>query len=593
MESTATHLPHWNLSVIYSSINGNDYKKDLKTYETGIDSVKTLLKQPISDKNFAKTLNLLLTHMNKIKALYASFTSYAYCIYSTDTTNTEYLNNMAFIEEKGLLLKKVQRGFQQFLTVNSRFLPLFYTSYPQHKKYQFLFDEAIFNQQHKMDDKEEAIAEEMELYAKTSWSKLQEQIISNLIDAETKKTFNELRTEAYNKDRNVRKEAYLKEISLLKNAEIPLACALNNLKGTTIALNKRRKWASALDNSCFKSRIHKKTLYALIGAIEDSLPMWRDYMHTKASLLGLKELDFYDLFAPLQNKNSTNKIWTFEETRDYIIDRYNSFSEDMGKFAQKAFDENWIDAEIKPGKVGGAYDTPFPAQGVSRILSNFNGTFNDVMTLAHELGHAYHDYCVKDLPYSFAEYPMTLAETASIFAETIVINDIISKTTGFEKIQLIEMHLQDCNQVLVDILSRFYFETAVFKEREKGELSASDFCHLMNEAQEKTYGNGLSKTKHPYQWALKSHYYIPDLDFYNYPYAFGQLFAVSLYAHFKKEGPSFALKYKAILQNTGSMSCENVCKNAGFDIETKEFWSLGISSFAKEIEELKKYASTI
>jgi pepF/M3 family oligoendopeptidase len=593
MKIENTNLPHWDLSSIYSSSNGIDYKKALKTYENGINSLKNLINLPISDKNFSETLISILTIINKTKALYTSFSSYAYCAYSTDTTNIEYLNNMALIEKKGLLLKESQRSFQQFLTTNSRYLPLFYTSYPQHKNYEFLFAQAIFNQEHMMSNNEEAIADEMQLYAQSSWSKLQEQIISNLVDTKSGKTFNELRTEAYSKDQNIRKNAYNTEISLLKNSEIPLAAALNNLKGAKIALNKRHHWESALDHSCFISRLHKKTLFALISAIEDSLPMWRDYMHIKAKLLGLKELNFYDLFAPLQEANSTTKKWTFNETREYIIDRYNSFSEDMGNFAKKAFDEHWIDAEIRPGKVGGAYDTPFPAQGVSRILSNFNGTFNDVTTLAHELGHAYHDYCVKDLPYSFAEYPMTLAETASIFAETIVMNDMISKTSGFEKIKLIEMHLQDCNQVLVDILARFYFETAVFKEREEGELSASDFCRLMEDAQEKTYGNGLSKIKHPYQWAIKSHYYIPDFDFYNYPYAFGQLFAAGLYAQYQKKGPSFASTYKSILKNTGSMSCESVCHNAGFDIETKEFWASGISVFAKEFDELKTYANTI
>lgn len=591
--------PQWDLSTIYSSIEGNDYKNALISFEKDIKSLKKLLNSQISPKKFNATLISAIEIKNKIESSYASFNSYAYCNYSTNTTDTKALNNFSLVEEKGLLLKEVVRVFQQFLTNNAQNLSSFYTSYPQYEKYRFIFAKAITNQEHMMSNSEESIANKMQHYAGNAWSKLQEQIISNLVDATTGKTFNELRTEAYSANRTTRFKAYKNELALLQQNEIPLAAALNNLKGATIALNKKRNWNSALEHSCFESHISSKTLNSLIGAIEDSLPMWRSYMQTKAKILNIKELAFYDLFAPLPHPDSEStsdqksKKWTFSEAKEYIIDRYNSFSEDMGNFARHAFTENWIDAEIRAGKVGGAYDTPFPAQGVSRILSNFNGTFNDVTTLAHELGHAYHDYCVKDLPYMLSEYPMTLAETASIFAETIVMNDMITKTTGFEKARLIEMHLQDCNQVLVDILSRFYFERSVFEERQKGELSASDFCTLMDKAQNDTYNNGLSKERHPYLWAVKSHYYITDFDFYNYPYAFGQLFASALYARFQKEGSNFATTYKEILQNTGTYSCETVCKKAGFDIETKEFWASGIKVFANELEELKAYANSI
>ena len=214
------------------------------------------------------------------------------------------------------------------------------------------------------------------------------------------------------------------------------------------------------------------------------------------------------------------------------------------------------------------------------------------MTLAHELGHAYHAWCVKDLDYPFVQYPMTLAETASIFAETIVMKDMLSKTTGFERAKLLEMHLSDGNQVLVDILCRFYFERSVFEQRRTKELSAADFCRLMADAQNKTYGSGLSKERHEYMWAVKTHYYIPSFDFYNFPYAFGQLFALALYARFEKEGDSFPERYKELLQNTGSFSCEQVCRKAGFDIQTKEFWQNGIRTFADELKELKTYAAS-
>ena len=182
---------------------------------------------------------------------------------------------------------------------------------------------------------------------------------------------------------------------------------------------------------------------------------------------------------------------------------------------------------------------------------------------------------------------MTLAETASTFAETIVKQDIISKCSDAEKIQILDLDLQDVSQVLVDILCRFYFERSVFEERKNGELNADDFCRLMKEAQEKSYGSGLNGERHEYMWAVKSHYYSTGLDFYNFPYAFGQLFAAGLYARYQKERAAFAKTYAELLSNTGNMSCEDLCKKAGFDITQKDFWKSGIEMYAKEVEILK------
>jgi len=280
-----------------------------------------------------------------------------------------------------------------------------------------------------------------------------------------------------------------------------------------------------------------------------------------------------------------SKKWNFDEARSYVIARYDSFSQDMGDFARRAFSENWIDAEVRPGKVGGAYDEDFALGHQSRIMTNFTGAFSDIITLAHEAGHAYHFNCMAGKPVCFYSYPMTLAETASTFAETIVKQDMLKKCSDRDKLQLLDMDLQDVSQVLVDILCRFYFERSVFEEREKGELGAADFCRLMREAQEKSYGKGLSFERHEYMWAVKSHYYSTGLDFYNFPYAFGQLFAAGLYQRYLAEGQSFAQTYRTLLSNTGSMSCEDLCRQAGFDITSVDFWKSGIEMYTKKIDE--------
>lgn len=536
---------------------------------------------------------------NELGSLSESLYAYSYSIYATDTTNTDSLNNMALLEELQVSIADYQLVFRQILKENQTKLSSFFHSFPEYKKYEFILEEEISYFNHQMERKEESIANDLQRFGGDAWSKLHEQIISNMVDKETGKTFNQLRNDAYSPDRNIRKESYYKEIALLEQNQIAISSALNNIKGATISLNKKRNWGDgfegAINRSLFSSRLSRKSLDALISAIEDSIPMWQEYLFEKAKALNLKDekgnsekCSFYDIFAPLITESSDKeKDWTYQEAKEFIINKFSEFSSHMGDFVKTAFEENWVDAEIRKGKVGGAFCIDFPLQKVSRVLTNFSGTTSDILTLAHELGHAYHHFCIKDLDYNLCSYPMTLAETASIFAETMVTNSMLKTANLSEKINLLEMHLSDSCQTLLDILSRFYFEKSVFEERENKELVAEDFCKLMNDAQNKTYGNSLTETKHPYLWAVKTHYYSPSLDFYNFPYAFGQLFALGLYSQYKESPKEFPSQYQELLKNTGSMTCEEVCKLAGFDITTKDFWLSGIKELKLEFEEWK------
>jgi oligoendopeptidase F len=227
-----------------------------------------------------------------------------------------------------------------------------------------------------------------------------------------------------------------------------------------------------------------------------------------------------------------------------------------------------------------------PKAGESRILANFDGSFDGLFTLAHELGHGYHGWVLKDLPYIQQDYPMTLAETASIFCETIVFNRALESSTSDDRLAVLELFLQSATQVIVDILSRYKFEAAVFERREKGDLSPEELCELMLEAQRETYGDGLdAKLMHPYMWAVKSHYYSADLSFYNFPYAFGQLFGLGLYATYATDVHEFPARYKELLQSTGQKTANEVTKSAGFDIEDSAFWQSGIDVIAERANE--------
>ncbi|MCH5289124.1 MAG: M3 family oligoendopeptidase [Treponema sp.] len=608
-----TTVPRWNLDDIFPSIASDEYKQAVADYAAGMDTLETLLdtakdftKRHNDNFDFPAWLAAFLAADDTVSALAGTLNAYAYAVYSVDTTNTAYLNNIAAIEEMGLRARQQDLAFKSLLLSHRNQLDDFFTRFPQFAERRFLLQEAIDETAHQMSSAEERLAGELQRTGGDAWGRLHEQIISNLRDEASGKTFNELRNDAYSADAQTRKAAYQKEIALLRQHEIALAAALNNLKGETVALNKRRHWNDPLDRSLASCRMTRNTLDALLGAIEDSLPLWRRYFSAKARFLRAhgqtasetagangEGLAFYDLFAPLGGAGADsplNRTWSFQQARDYVVARYRSFSADMGDFAAHAFASGWIDAEVRAGKVGGAYDEDFPKGHQSRILSNFTGAFSDVITLAHELGHAYHFSCLKGKPAAFFGYPMTLAETASTFAEMIVKQDMLAQSAGADALQLLDADLQDAAQVLVDILCRFHFERSVFAERADGELSAGDFCRLMRTAQEQTYGAGLGAERHEYMWAVKSHYYSTGLDFYNFPYAFGQLFAAGLFARYQAEGATFAKTYAALLADTGGMTCEDLCKKAGFDITDVAFWQSGIALYAREVESFVRLA---
>ena len=635
-----TNIPDWDLGSIYPDINSEKYKSDLAKLTEGIKTLKALNDQAENpdQKNHLNIQNWIADFFKAddiLGPLANTLAAYSYSIYSVDTTSKSLLDNLNQVESLTDQYEIQLNRFSHTVAKNRGILSEFYANFPQYRKYEFSINEMLEDDIHTLSPELEGIIAKLQQTGGRAWDRLHEQLISNLKDPETGKLFNELRNDAYSPDARLRKESWQKEIALLKQNEIAFAASLNNLKGETLSLLEERSWNCAIDRALSSSRMKKETLDALIAAIEESLPQWRKYLKAKAEYLKNhnatastncgkeKGLAFYDLFAPLDGNTASDgntntagqtetgcktaapsatnnraaseesllsKNWTFEEARDYIIREFASFSPKMGEFAQNAFDRNWIDARVHPGKVGGAYCQDFYVQKESRVLSNFTGAFSDIITLAHELGHAFHFFCIKDKDYRNANYPMTLAETASTFAETIVKQDILKTASKEDRIKILELDLQDTCQVLVDILCRFYFERSVFEERQNGELTSEDFCRLMAHAQERSYGDGLSAERHEYMWAVKSHYYSVDLDFYNFPYAFGQLFAAGLYSRYKKEGKAFVDIYCNLLSDTGSMSCEDLCFKAGFDITKKDFWKSGIDFYINEIEQFCKEA---
>lgn len=566
MKKTSETLPKWNLTNIYKSFDDTAYQGDIKDYLALCQELKTLL-----SKGRKEALEEAVQLLGRAMDLMENLFSYAYAVFSVDTGDARALKEVSRLEEAHQKLSECFVLFNSLVKKHKKDIPALLKKSPiLAERAQFIMD-SLKEADHQMSEAEEALAQEMKAAGGDAWGRLQEAVSSSL--SGDGKSITELRNLAFDKSRSVRKKAYEAELAAWKSMEIPLAYSLNGVKKTAATMDKRRSWKSALEKSLFQSRMSAKTLDAMISVMEESLPEFRKYLNKKAELLGIKKLAFYDLFAPISQKGFTPKVWNFEEARDYIIQTFGIFAPDMGLFAKNAFANGWIDSPPHAGKVGGAYCTSFPIAKESRVMCNFSPTFSGVSTIAHELGHAYHFHLLREECAFARAYPMTLAETASIFSETMLYNTTISKAKGFEKKYLTEMFLMEVTQVIVDILCRFYFEKAVFEKQKEGPLSADALCSMMTDAQKATYGDALDpKLLHPYMWAVKCHYYSPDLGFYNYPYAFGQLFSIGLYVKYLEDKKNFPALYRKVLMATGRTDIKGVAKLAGIDVEKKDFF---------------------
>jgi oligoendopeptidase F len=591
---SGSRAPRWNLDTVYPGYESAGYQRDRAEFVKVTRAILSKLKDSeAKKKSLDKWLTFLLKKLETANGLYVNLESYIYCRYATDTRDEKTLAELNSLEADVLGLKEAEvRLRNEIHSVRTKLTGLSKTNKVV-RQFKYYVDEQLGFASRQMSPAEENLAADLSRAGGDAWGRLQETVSSNLAvpwKGQETRTVVELRSLATDKNRTVRQKAYEKELDAWKSMEIPLAAALNGVKGFASILDERRHYESSLDHAAVLNRVSRKALDALIGVMEKNLPVFRRYLKSKAKLLGVKRCAFYDLYAPV---GTTNKVWSFADAQRFIAEQFNTFSPELGEFADSAFDKGWIDALPRAGKVGGAFCTFMTLAGESRILSNFDGSFDSVATLAHELGHGYHGSVLKDMPSLHQDYPMTLAETASIFCETIVFNRAIETApSDRERIGVLELFLQGSTAVIVDILSRFKFESAVFERRKAGELSPDEFSSLMIQAQLDTYGDGLDKKQlHKYMWAVKGHYYSQDLSFYNYPYAFGQLLGLALYADYTKDKDGFPGRYKKLLQLTGQASANDVTKEAGFDIENPEFWQSGVDIIAKRVAEFGKLVS--
>ncbi len=594
-----TTPPRWNLSNIYASVEDPRLASDLEWCQTQTRLLESRFESellPLAPENarpeaLAPLLNHLVDDLNALILKSATIDAFLYGLITTNSFDKQAEQMLSRFEIARVPFQNLLVRLRAWFGRLGQALPAALNSVGSARAHAFMLLEEAEQSRYQMSEPEELLANELTLSGGSAWDKLQGTLTSQkTVPFELDGKVQDLPMPALINLRShpsaeVRQRAYETEQHVWEELKEPLAACLNGVKGETITLDRHRGRRDSLHASLDMARIDQATLDAMLAAIQASLPSFRRYFQAKARLLGMEKLPWWSLLAPL---GESNTAYSFEEARDVILTHFGSFSAELKEFARTAFEQRWIDAEQRPGKRGGAYCMEIPALKESRVLCNFDGSLDQVMTIAHELGHSFHNYCAfkADKTPLQTRTPMTLAETASIMCETIVFNAILASVKGTQdELPILESNLSGCAEVIVDIYSRFLFEQEVFTRRQKSTLSADEISEIMLDAQRTSYGDGLDENVlHKYMWTWKPHYYSPSLAFYNYPYAFGLLFATGLYAIFQERGEAFVPEYMQLLASTGEASAADLAARFGIDIRDQAFWAASLRVIARRIE---------
>lgn len=573
----------WNLEVLYKGLDDPAYEADMKKYEETIKEFTALFEE-VKNRKPEEVAEVLLLKQEELAELVGKLSTYLSLRQSVETENGDLMaqmNRLVRIYNSGMESELAAEKFiakiqdVDTLAKENKIVAEYRSMIMRNKqKEKYLFSDEV-----------EAMISAMDMTGGSAWGQLQSYLTSTVkVDYDGKQiTLTEVRNLANSPDAAVRKAAYESELAAYEKIEDSLAFALNNIKNQVTMLSEKRGYESPLAMTLMDARMKQETLDAMMEAIKEYLPKFRKYLRKKGEMLGHSNgLPWYDLFAPL---GKADKTYTIEEAKDYLVNCFSDFSQDLADMMAEAFDNEWIDFYPRKGKEGGAFCAGVSCLKQSRILTNFDGYFGSIGTLAHELGHAYHNRQIENQRIMNQDYPMPVAETASTFNETHLGQHAIAQASGEELLNLLENDLKEQTQCIVDIYSRYLFETAVFEQSRNKFLMASDLKEIMLQAQKEAYGDGLDENyMHPYMWACKGHYYSSGLSFYNFPYAFGNLFALGLYSKFLEEGQSFVPKYKAMLSATPTCTIEEAGAMVGIDLTKKEFWASSLALIEKNIE---------
>ncbi|CAI3343286.1 M3 family oligoendopeptidase [Enterococcus cecorum] len=438
-----------------------------------------------------------------------------------------------------------------------------------------------------LDEQSENIINTLALDGQSAWSQHYDTIVASIqipFNGEMLSAGQAFNTMMSSQDKAVRQELFEKwEKAWSEKADI-FADTLNHLDGFRLNNYKLHGVDDFLKQPLEYNRLDKETLDMMWGTIQKNKQPIIDFLTRKAQLFGKDKMDWQDQDAPIVLGDFEERRYTFDQAADFIVENFKKFSPKMSEFAQMAFDKAWIEAEDRPGKRPGGYCTSLPKSQESRIFMTYGESVNEVSTLAHELGHAFHSHVMWDLPTLNQDYAMNVAETASTFAELIVADATLKEAkTDEEKINLLDVKLQNAIAMFMNIHARFIFESNFYAARQKGLVATDEITRLMVEAQKEAYINGLG-SYHPHFWAAKLHFFIDEVPFYNFPYTFGYLFSLGIYAKASQHADGFEDQYIALLRDTASMTTEELAKkHLDTDLHQATFWQAGIDMVLKDI----------
>ena len=602
MTPPSHHLPHWDLESIFPGPDSEAFCDALAESGRAIEALEKLFDQHAIDRHEPRLVDdsfiatfesTLRSYMDCIAGLHL-LEAYLYGLVAVDTREPRAQARFSEVQQLATRLSILGTRLTQWLggvdvaaiTARSELAAA----------HAHMLRRSQVRAAHLMAPPEENLAAELGLSGSMAWEKLHGNFTSQLVvpvelDGKPQRLpMSAVRILAYDADPERRERAYRAELVAWEAARVPLAAALNGVKGEVNALARRRGWQSALEASLFDNAIDRPTLDAMLEAARETFPDFRRYLQAKARWLGRQAgLPWWDLYAPV---GKASGAWAYAEAQEFILEQFSGFSPRLGDLARRAFLEHWIDAEPREGKSDGGF-CEWIRRDESRVLVNYEATYDGLSTLAHELGHAYHNLALDGRTPIQRATPMTLAETASIFCETIVRTAAMARAAPGDRLYLLEAALQGSCALVVDITSRLTFEQSVFEQRRQRELSADEFCERMLEAQRQTYGDGLApEALHAYMWAVKPHYYSGALSFYNYPYLYGLLFGLGLYARFRDDPARFRGRYDELLSRTGMADAPALAADFGMDVRSKGFWRSSLEVLLEDIRAFEDMAAS-
>jgi pepF/M3 family oligoendopeptidase len=592
--TTLDALPRWDLTPLFPTVDHAEVAAAEGTLTRAVDALAALfdrrdVRDAADGASPAATVDPaafdeVLAATNHVLDRFARLEAFAYGHVSTDSGDEAaqaLLSRLTTIEAR---ITALRTRFDAW--VGTLDLDALIAASPDAAAHAWPLRKAARRATHQMSEPEESLAAELGITGSSAWSRLYDDVSAGVTATvehadgrtETLPIF-AVRGLATHPDAAVRAAAFRAELAAWQANATPIAAALNAIKGETLGLGARRGWDDPLSPVLEASAVEREAFDAMQAAVDDSLADFRRYLAAKARLLGKDRCAFWDLFAPVGDTPAVS----WPDATATVERAFAGYGDDLAGLATRALGERWVDAGPRAGKVGGAF-CMHTGDGASRVLMNFDGSIDSVHTLAHELGHAYHNTALAPRTPLQRSTPMALAETASIFCETILTDRALEAADRGERLALLEADLQGACQVVVDIRSRFLFESRLFARRASSTVPARELSELMREAQVEAYGDGLDVNElHPLMWAAKPHYY--GSTFYNWPYTFGLLFGLGLYARWLDDADGFRSAYTDMLSSTGVETAAQLAGRFGIDVGDQAFWTASLDVIRGRIDD--------